>query len=85
MIKMSTYVSHEYITFNKGGFPQLQVLQMVEIDVNWVVDSEASQSLPYLIFCNCPSFTRIPKRLKQVITLRHVNATWCSTRFEKSL
>ncbi|KAM7508007.1 hypothetical protein LguiA_018460 [Lonicera macranthoides] len=55
------------------------------MDLFWVMDNGTLQSFRYLIINNCPSFETIPEPLKQLITLRHVKATWFSTRIEISL
>ncbi|KAM7507382.1 hypothetical protein LguiA_017835 [Lonicera macranthoides] len=71
---------------SKDTFPKLQVLHFGELDVRkWTIESGSMQSLRYLYISRCQDLKEILDQLKHQTTLRHVKASWCSSRLERSI
>lgn len=71
---------------SEDAFPKLQVLHFGELDVRkWTIESGSMRSLRYLFIGRCQELTEIPDQLKHVTTLRHVKASWISSRLERSI
>lgn len=69
-------VSIKEITFNAGGFPQLQVLQMVELEITkWTQGGEAMVNLRHLVIKKCVQLTDFPNSLSSLRILEVILPT----------
>ncbi|KAK4600255.1 hypothetical protein RGQ29_010072 [Quercus rubra] len=69
-------VSIKEITFNAGGFPQLQVLQMVELEITkWTQGGGAMVNLWHLVIKKCVQLTDFPNSLSSLRILEVILPT----------
>nr|XP_023908313.1 putative late blight resistance protein homolog R1B-16 [Quercus suber] len=69
-------VSLKEINFNAGGFPQLEVLQMVELEITkWTQRGEAMVNLRHLVIKKCVHLTAFPNRLSSLQILEVILPT----------
>lgn len=69
-------VSMKEINFNAGGFPQLQILQMVELEITkWTQGGEAMVNLRHLVIKKCVQLTDFPNSLSSLRILEVILPT----------
>lgn len=79
-------VDGEEINFSAGGFPQLQILQMVELKITtWALGRKAMVNLRHLVISKCDNLKTIPDGLWGLATLQKLEAIWPSTNLRETL
>ncbi|XP_062163799.1 disease resistance protein RPP8-like [Alnus glutinosa] len=79
-------VNGEEINFSAGGFPQLQILQMVELHITtWALGRKAMVNLRHLVISKCDHLEKVPDDLKSLANLQIVEALWLSTNLRETL